>query len=311
MDLPVATDQGKPITGLVRCEYILEEEGVTTQPLSGWASTRSHPTVSFDTRQATLTRRQYGDFPREVIPPDQWMFARDEGGSGLDGVSKQTAIVPSDSNLYLPGGFEPGWIYELVYTGKDPLVLGLGHTAVRDFISFLKYDASDDEGTPNPLGSGKIEKAYGWGRSQTGRAIRDFVYHGYNEDLKCRKVFDGLLPHVSGAGLLWMNHRFANAVSPAGQEHEVHHNCADRFPFSYTETTDHLTGGTMLTTVAAGRVFDYNYCIGMYAMNGQGFWTPQDFAFAPNGHIYIINRGVEEVGPVSYTHLTLPTILLV
>ena len=244
MDLPVATDQGKSITGLVRCEYILEEEGVTTQPLSGWASTRSHPTVSLDTRQATLTRRQYGDSPREVIPPDQWMFARDEGGSGLDGVSKQTAIVPSDSNLYLPGGFEPGWIYELVYTGKDPLVLGLGHTAVRDFISFLKYDASDDEGTPNPLGSGMIEKAYGWGRSQTGRAIRDFVYHGYNEDLKGRKVFDGLLPHVSGAGLLWMNHRFANAVSPAGQEHEVHHNCADRFPFSYTETTDHLTGKT-------------------------------------------------------------------
>ena len=188
MDLPVATDQGKSITGLVRCEYILEEEGVTTQPLSGWASTRSHPTVSLDTRQATLTRRQYGDSPREVIPSDLWMFARDEGGSGLDGVSKQTAIVPSDSNLYLPGGFEPGWIYELVYTGKDPLVLGLGHTAVRDFISFLKYDASDDEGTPNPLGSGMIEKAYGWGRSQTGRAIRDFVYHGYNEDLKGRKV---------------------------------------------------------------------------------------------------------------------------
>jgi hypothetical protein len=41
-----------------------------------------------------------------------------------------------------------------------------------------------------------------------------------------------------------MNHRFANAVSPAGQEHEVHHNCADRFPFSYAVTTDHLTGKT-------------------------------------------------------------------
>jgi hypothetical protein len=43
---------------------------------------------------------------------------------------------------------------------------------------------------------------------------------------------------------MWMNHRFANAVSPAGQEHEVHDNCADRFPFSYAETTDHLTGKT-------------------------------------------------------------------
>ena len=34
----------------------------------------------------------------------------------------------------------------------------------------------------------------------------------------------------------------------------------------------------MLTTVAAGRVFDYSYCLGMYGMSGQGFWTPQDMA---------------------------------
>ncbi len=244
MDLPVASNHGISITGQVRSEFILEESGITTQPLSGWANTRSHPTVSLDTDQASLTRRLYADASREVIPSDQWMFARDEGGSGLDGVSKQTAIVPSDTNIYLPGGFETGWIYELVYTGRNPLVLGLGHPAVRDLISFLKYGDFDDQGHPNPLGKRRIDKAYGWGRSQTGRAIRDFVYHGYNEDFDGRKVFDGLIPHVSGAGLLWMNHRFANAVSPAGQEHEVHHNCADRFPFSYAVTTDHLTGKT-------------------------------------------------------------------
>ncbi len=244
MDLPVASNHGISITGQVRSEFILEESGITTQPLSGWANTRSHPTVSLDTNQASLTRRLYADASREVIPSDQWMFARDEGGSGLDGVSKQTAIVPSDTNIYLPGGFETGWIYELVYTGRNPLVLGLGHPAVRDLISFLKYGDFDDQGHPNPLGKRRIDKAYGWGRSQTGRAIRDFVYHGYNEDFDGRKVFDGLIPHVSGAGLLWMNHRFANAVSPAGQEHEVHHNCADRFPFSYAVTTDHLTGKT-------------------------------------------------------------------
>ena len=244
MDLPVASNHGISITGQVRSEFILEESGITTQPLSGWANTRSHPTVSLDTDQASLTRRLYADASREEIPSDQWMFARDEGGSGLDGVSKQTAIVPSDTNIYLPGGFETGWIYELVYTGRNPLVLGLGHPAVRDLISFLKYDDFDDQGNPNPLGKRRIDKAYGWGRSQTGRAIRDFVYHGYNEDFDGRKVFDGLIPHVSGAGLLWMNHRFANAVSPAGQEHEVHHNCADRFPFSYAVTTDHLTGKT-------------------------------------------------------------------
>jgi hypothetical protein len=43
---------------------------------------------------------------------------------------------------------------------------------------------------------------------------------------------------------MWMNHRFASVVSPAGQQYEDHWNCADRFPFSYAESTDHLTGKT-------------------------------------------------------------------
>lgn len=245
LDLPIASDSGTPITGLVRSEFILEQPGVKTQPLSGWSNTRSHPTVSLDTAKASLTRRRYADGPREKIPAERWMFARDEGGIGLDGVARQTAIVPSDTNIYLPEGFETGWIYELIYTGRDPLVLGLGHVAVRDLISFLKYEAADCDGNANPLaGGGGIEKAYGWGRSQTGRAIRDYIYNGYNADAQGRQVFDGLMPHVSGGGLMWMNHRFANAVSPAGQEHEVHDNCADRFPFAYSETTDHLTGKT-------------------------------------------------------------------
>lgn len=52
----------------------------------------------------------------------------------------------------------------------------------------------------------------------------------------------------------------------------------------------------MLTTVAAGRVFDYSYCLGMYGMSGQGFWTPQDFALAEDDVVYVISRGAEELG---------------
>ena len=52
----------------------------------------------------------------------------------------------------------------------------------------------------------------------------------------------------------------------------------------------------MLTTVAAGRVFDFSHCIGMYGMAGQGFWSPQDFALGADNRMYVINRGVEELG---------------
>ena len=52
----------------------------------------------------------------------------------------------------------------------------------------------------------------------------------------------------------------------------------------------------MLTTVAAGRVYDYSYCIGMYSQSGQGFWAPQDFVLGANGRIYVLSRGVEQLG---------------
>ena len=242
MELPIATNKGKPITGIVKSQFILEENGITTQPLSGWYNTRSHPTVSMDPEKALLTRRPYANVTCQKIPSMEWLFAREEKGVDLDGFKSDTSIVPSDTHIYLPGGFETGWIYELIYTAKDPLIMGLGHPAVRDLISFLRYEEYDTQGKLNPLLDLKIEKVYGWGRSQSGRLIRDFVYQGYNEDQKDRKVFDGLMPHVSGAGMLWMNYRFANTVTPAGQQHEYHENCADRFPFSYAKSTDHLTG---------------------------------------------------------------------
>jgi hypothetical protein len=246
MDLPVAGSPTAPVTGQVRTEFIATGPGQTTFPLSGWASTRSHPAVSRNTTTARLVRRRYPGADAEAVPPDQWMFARVEGGSGLDNQGAETAIVQSDTHIHMPGGFAPGWIYELVYEGRDPLVMGLGHVAVRDVTAFLKTDEHDADGNPNPLiaqGRG-IEKAYAWGRSQTGRYLRDFVHLGFNDDGAGNRVFDGIIPHVSGGGLMWFNHRFANAVRPAGQEYEEHITPADRFPFSYAETTDHLTGAT-------------------------------------------------------------------
>jgi hypothetical protein len=234
LDLPVARERNRPITGPVRVEYIADRPGLTAFPLSGHPSTRSHPTVSLDPREARLTQRRYPEDERIPIPPEAWRFARVEGGVGLDNQGAEHALLPSDTHIYIPAGFEPGWIYELVYTGRDPLVLGLGHVAVRDFVSFLRYAEA-------AAVVGPVEKAYAWGRSQTGRCLRDFVYRGFNADSTGRKVFDGILPHVAGAGRMWLNHRFANAVVSGGQQYEDHFNIADSFPFSYAETTDHLT----------------------------------------------------------------------
>jgi hypothetical protein len=50
LDLPVAHERTGPVTGPARVEYIANRPGITTFPLSGHASTRSHPTVSLDPR---------------------------------------------------------------------------------------------------------------------------------------------------------------------------------------------------------------------------------------------------------------------
>lgn len=236
LDVPVATENGRTISDRIRVEFIPDAPGATTYPLSGRVAAHSYRTASMDTRNAVFTRRRYPYDEPEIIASDQWSFAMDLSAMGAETKVAERAIAPSDWHIFYPAGFRPGWIYELIYTAKDPKVMGLGHVAVRDFVSFLKYDSTD----ANPLRG--TEKAYAWGRSQTGRCLRDFIYRGYNAEAQGRRVFDGAMPHVAGAGRKWMNHRFSNPIVSGGQQYEDHFNIADSFPFSYAWSTDHLTG---------------------------------------------------------------------
>ena len=61
----------------------------------------------------------------------------------------------------MQGGFAPGRIYEVVYRAKDPLVVGTGLAAVRDMMSYMKYD---------PTAVAHVRYGIGYGVSQTGPA---------------------------------------------------------------------------------------------------------------------------------------------
>ncbi len=138
----------------------------------------------------------------------------------------------------------PGHIYEFIYRAKGPLVLGLGFAVVRDLVSFLRFAAKDSSGRSNPVASGDktgaITHAYAWGRSQSGRYLRDFVYHGFNQDEKRRKVFDAIAPHVAGGGRLFLNYQFARPVTSSQQ----HTNQLDPelFPHAYNLIKDAQSG---------------------------------------------------------------------
>ena len=244
MDLPVASMNGVPITGPVRAEFspgdeitkLGSEAAARCMPLSGSAYTKSYPNAFLDTSNAVFTYREYETDPRISIPPDSWQFAK------LDSSGK---VVPSSTDVYLPQGFKPGWIYELVYAAKDPLVMGLGFTGVRDLISFLINSDTDSEGAPNPVrdNDAGIEKAYGWGCSQSARFLREFVYRGFNEDTQGRQVFAGISPFVSGGGRVFVNYRFSQP-GRYPRQHYDHLYPSDQFPHAYPVTTDPLTGRT-------------------------------------------------------------------
>ncbi|MFP5230957.1 MAG: alpha/beta hydrolase domain-containing protein [Acidobacteriota bacterium] len=195
---PVAHDGSRSITGLLRDDFtpvaraddwplghvIVGRIGGTEYPLGESLEAASH-----DARNV-LTVRDTPDGPRHTIPRSDWSFAKVQDGR----------LVPSDRSIHLNSGFQPGRIYELVYVVKDPVVAGLGFAAVRDFVSWLKYD---------PAAVTHVDRAYAAGISQCGRFLRDYLYQGFNQDESGRMSLDGILAHVGGAGRGSFNVRFA------------------------------------------------------------------------------------------------------
>jgi hypothetical protein len=225
---PVATDNGAPLRGVVRFETSTDTPA-DSLPLSRRDGHGSYsPTKKGE--EGTLTWRMRETDERVPIPRGQWSLERLPVPAAKQGVPGTLGQV----RLKVAGGFRPGYIYELVCEAEGPIVQGLGFAAVRDLVSFLRYDSGDN----NPLrrdGKPVITRAHAFGVSQSGRFLRDYLYLGFNADEAGRKVFEGLMPHVAGGGLGFFNHRFAQPTRHNGQ-HEDHLYSADRFPFTYGES---------------------------------------------------------------------------
>jgi hypothetical protein len=268
----------RPITGLVRSDITVDAD-TTSIPLGhSLAPTLSYPVADENDSSNVLTVRSDPVSPRTVIPRSEWRFARDSAGT----------VIADQRWVYMSGGFKAGRIYEVVYRAKDPLVVGAGMAAVRDMISYLKYD---------PSAVAHVKYGIGYGVSQTGRFIRHFLYQGFNTDEKGRVAFDGFFAHTAGAGRGSFNHRFAQPSRDA-QPYSTFFYPTDVFPFTSVPSRDPVTG------LAAGlrdnarvssdpRVF--------YVDGGYEYWgraaslthtTPdgkEDVGFLPTERRYVIS----------------------
>ncbi len=207
LDAPYATDHGKTITGLVRAQFIPSE------------------------RTNVMKLGDRVQTPYAVVEPGS-LTVRDTVTGPAREVAKANWTIRDGTELVMETGFEPGRIYDFVYTAKDPVLAGLGPAGIRDLIAYMK--GSPEYG---------IRYAYGFGVSQSGRFLRKFVYDGFNADEAGHKVFDGLLVHVAGAGLGSFNHRFAQASRDGHPFMNVLYP-TDLFPFTDAPETDPETGVT-------------------------------------------------------------------
>jgi hypothetical protein len=214
--LPIARNpDGSSITGPAY-EYIVS---------SGTSFTLSYPAADLDQSRATLTHRVHLDDPPTVIPASGWTY--NAGGTAISLLPAGTRFVAND-------------IYEFSYTAKDPTVNGLGFAAVRDWNAWLRYEAADDLGTPNPL-AGDIQRIYTEVSSQPGRLLNDFRHLGFNQAETGQKVFDGLMQWIAAGDGLNLNYRFSqpNRTERNRQDHLY---VEGVFPFANVMAFDPITG---------------------------------------------------------------------
>ncbi len=221
LDVPII----EGVTGPVACEIIVDEP----TDLHSLGSRYHHPYEPSEphTDDAVLTIRIKPYDTAEPVERDRWSFDRLTDG--------RAAIRYSE-------GFEPGLIYNLVYTARDPRVMGLGFATTRDFVSFLKYEATTSDGSTNPAAD-SIDRAYTFGSSQSGRFLRHLLCQGFNEDESNHQVFDGIFANVAGGSQGSFNHRFAQPSRHASAHFDVYYP-TEQFPFNDLPQTDPVTGKT-------------------------------------------------------------------
>ena len=225
--VPVVSNGGTPIVREIREEFVYG----TRVPTTLAAAPLSYEAADLDPVKARLTVRAREAETPQPIPAGGWAYA---GARAIKLLPEGTA-------------FKPGYIYDFRYPAKNPRVMGVGFAATRDVVSFLRYGTQDAAGHSNPLltpdGKNPARYALAFGISQSGRYLRDHVGGGFNADEHGRKVFDGVLAHISGIGKMFLNIEYAQPFRTSTQ-HEDHDFPENWFPFAHGVLHDPVTGKT-------------------------------------------------------------------
>lgn len=200
---------GRPVTGDALVRFVDMPPGSTTLPLvAGLMGQNKRPSpLSMSSAKAQLVYQTRSNPARIKVASRDWAFA--------DCAVRPFPGTPNPAKICLRGGFDPARAYTLVYKAGDPLVLGVGFAATRDFNAFLRYASADDPQAANPV-AGAVRATIATGTSQSGNFLRSFIHLGFNADERGRMVFDGVNPHIA-ARQVPLNVRFGVPGGAAGE----------------------------------------------------------------------------------------------
>jgi hypothetical protein len=226
---------GSTITGIVRAEFNVSTPQTTQNIIAGYSTnTPGYPTITLNNSNDTLTMRVHQDDAKVPVPNSDWAYA--------DCTSTPFPGVPNPQKVCLKDGFDTDHIYELIYTARDPIVMGIGLAAIRDVGDFLRNAQRDTQNNLNPL-AGSIKYTLLNGLSQSGRFLRTFLQLGFNESEEHEQVFDGMQPHIA-AGRDYINARFSQPGRYTGSQHSEKQYPGAESTLTYGKSHDHLTGFT-------------------------------------------------------------------
>jgi hypothetical protein len=221
----ITLQQGQDAPGLFGRVYVQLQSPVDTHNfLLSDKNHKAYPTSDMDKHDAILEVRDIPDGEAQPVPRHVWRFGRiDDNGT----------YVADPHYICSEAGFQKGLLYQIVYTTNWAPILGLSFAALRDCVSWFKY--SSDAIAP-PIED--MRYAYAYGRSQTGRYLRTYIYNDFNLDEQGREVLDGIIANVAGGMRGEFNQRF-------GQNSKDRNNMLTQlFPFTSVPSTDPETHQT-------------------------------------------------------------------
>ena len=204
-NVPVAHhSDGSAVTGPVMGR-IVNARGPASHSLVVYRNAMPYRPASLDPAKASLTTHASETIDGRIgattrIASSDWAWARCSADHPFPG-------TPDSTQVCLKGGFNPRLLYQLVFTARDPYVLGIGFAAYRDVADFFRNASTDAEGTPNPL-RGQVSWVIGRGYSQSGNFLRAYLELGFTQDRASKRVHDGMWPIIAGRRIS-LNTRFA------------------------------------------------------------------------------------------------------